>query len=64
MSQRTRDLGRNGHLVTIRWIPSHVGLLGHDKADKNARAKAHKGGKPLEKWSSLTHMKESVSRNS
>lgn len=42
--QETSDLESKGHFVTIRWIPSHVGLVGHDKADRSARDKARRGG--------------------
>lgn len=53
-------LGKDGHFVTIRWVPSHVGLLGHDKGDKSGRDKGRKGGNPLEQWSSLTHIKRKL----
>ena len=53
-------LGKDGHFVTTRWVPSHVGLLGHDKGDKSGRDKARKGGNPLEQWSSLTHIKRKL----
>lgn len=55
--QETSDLESKGHFVTIRWIPSHVGL-GHDKADRSARDKARRGGgETAEQWSSLSHIK-------
>ena len=56
--QRTLNLENSGHPVTIRWIPCHVGLVGHDKADQSAKDKARKGGKPVEQCSSLTHIKK------
>lgn len=46
--QNLSDLGRKGKSVTLRWIPGHMGLVGHDKADQIARKKAQKGGKPVE----------------
>ena len=49
-----------GILVTIRWIPSHVGLAGHDKADQSAKNRAYRGGKPAERWSSLTHIRKKM----
>ena len=61
--QRNLDLGSNGHFVTIRWIPGHVGLIGHDKADQSAKDKAGKGGKPLEQWSSLSHIKKKLNES-
>lgn len=48
------------HSVTIRWIPSHVGLIGHDKADQSARDKSRRGGIPVEQWSSLTYIKKKL----
>ena len=42
--QETSDLESKGHSVTIRWIPSHIGLVGYDKADQSARDKAQRGG--------------------
>ncbi len=58
--QRTNDLKHHGHSVTIRWIPSHAGLVGHDQADQKAKDKARRGGKPEEQWSSLTHVKRKL----
>ena len=54
--QKALELRDNGQLVTLRWILSHVGLVGHDKADQSAKNKAHRGRKPVEEWSSLTHI--------
>lgn len=53
--QRALDLKDNGHSVTIR-IPAQVGLVGYDRADQSAKNRAHRGGKPIEQWSSLTHI--------
>lgn len=58
--QRTLDLKNIGRLVTIRWIPGHVGLIGHDKADQSAKDKARRGGNPVERWSSLTHIQKKM----
>ncbi len=58
--QKASGLERKGISVTIRWIPSHVGLVGHDKADQGARGEAQKGEKPIEQWSSLTHIKKKM----
>lgn len=41
--QKTSDLTSKGHSVAIRWIPSHAGLAGHDKADQSAKKKLRKG---------------------
>ena len=61
--QKISELKRRGHSVTIRWIPSHAGLVGHDKADQNAKNKAEKGGKPLEQWSSLSYIKKRLTES-
>lgn len=58
--QRTLDLKKVGRSVTIRWIPSHVGLVGHDRADQSAKDIARRGGKPAEQWSSLTNIQEKM----
>ena len=58
--QKTEDLKKHGRSVTIRWIPSHVGLVGHDQADQKAKNRACRGGKPEEQWSSLTHVKQKL----
>ena len=50
-------------MVTIRWIPSHEGLIGHDKADQFAKDKARKGRKPMEQWSSLSHIKKKLNES-
>lgn len=55
--QKTNDMKEHGHSVTIRWIQSHVGLVGHDQADQKAKNRACRGGKLEEQWSSLTHVK-------
>lgn len=61
--QEASDLGSKGHSVTIRWIPSHAGLVGHDKADQSARDKAQRGGKPVEQWNSLAHVKKELAES-
>ena len=58
--QKTIDLQQHGHPVTIRWIPSHVGLLGHEQADQKAKNRSGRGGKPEEQWSSLTYVKRKL----
>lgn len=58
--QRILDLESNGQVVTIRWIPCHVGFVGHDKADNRAKNKTPKGGKLAEHWSSLFHIKKEL----
>ncbi len=35
--EKTKKLESNKHHVTIRWIPSHLGLVGNERADKAAK---------------------------
>lgn len=46
--------------MIIRWIPGHVGLFGHDRADQSTKDRAYRGGKPIEQWSSLTYIREKL----
>lgn len=38
---RALDLKDNGRSVTVRRIPGHVGLVGHDRANRSAEDRAH-----------------------
>lgn len=58
--QRTFEIGSNGYFVALGWIPSHVGLIGHDRADQISKDSARKGGKPVEQWSLLSHIKKKL----
>ena len=58
--QKPSDLKEHGHTVTIRRIPSHVGLVGHDQADQKAKNRACRGGKPEEQWSLLTYVEREL----
>lgn len=55
---RALGLKNKGRSVTVRWIPSHVGLVRHDKAYQSAENRARRGGKPAEQWSSLMHIRK------
>ena len=56
--QKAGELQRNGHLVTIQWIPGHSGLPGNKKADSAARNWAQRGGKQAKRWSSLAYIRK------
>ena len=58
--QKTGELQSNGHSITIRWVPSHSGLLGNEKTNLTAKARAERGGRLLERWSSLAYIKKSL----
>lgn len=44
---------------TSECFPGHVGLIGHDQADQEAKDKA-RSGKPAEQWSRLTCVKQKL----
>ncbi len=56
--EKTKRLESNGHHVTIRWIPSHSGIVGNEKADQAAKNRAERGGQQAERWSSLAHIRK------
>lgn len=58
--QKAGELQDNGHPITFRWIPSHSGLIGNEKADLAAKNRAEKGGGLTERWSSLAYVRRNV----
>lgn len=58
--QKAGELQSNGYSTAIRWILSHPGLLGNEKADFIAKIRAERGGRLLDRWSSLAHIKKSL----
>lgn len=58
--EKAEKLGNNGHNVAIRWIPGHSGLIGNEKADQAARNKAERGGRQVERWSSLAYIRKNI----
>ena len=58
--EKFENLESNGHHTTIRWIPSHSGLIGNEKADRAARNKAERWGKQAERWSSLAYIRKDL----
>lgn len=53
-------LKQAGYLVTFQWMPSHSGILENEKADLAAKNRAEKGGKLIERWSSLAYIRKNV----
>ena len=53
--KRTETLHRNGHHIKLIWVPGHSEILGNEKAHVVARKRAEKGGKLIERWSSLAY---------
>ena len=47
-------------LVAIRWIPGHSGLIGNEETDQAARKKTERGGRQVELWSSLAHVRKNL----
>lgn len=60
--ERAKELTKNGHSVTLRWIPGHSKIEGNEKADSAAKIAEDGGGKETDCWSSLTHMKTKLKR--
>ena len=58
--KKAKKLENNGHYVAIRWIPAHSGLIENEKADKAVRNKAKRGGRQVERWSSLAYILENL----
>ena len=63
MYQRTLDIRKYGHSVTIWWISSHVGLVEPDSANLMARNKARRGRKAVEQWSWITYIKKKLTES-
>ena len=58
--KKSKKLESNGRQLTIRWIPSHSGLAGNDKADQAAKNRAERGGQQAERWSSLAYIRKNL----
>lgn len=60
--QNALDIRKNGHLLVIQWVPSHLKVPGNEKADAVAKDVARKGGRNTDHWSSLTHIKVEIQK--
>ena len=58
--EKAEKLESSGHYIAIRWIPSHSGAVGNENADLAARNKAERGGRQVERWSSLAHIRKKL----
>ena len=58
--KRIEELQSNGHPIKLLWVPGHSGILGNEKAHIVARNRAEKGGKLIERWSSLAYIRKNV----
>ena len=58
--EKTKKLESNKHHVTIRWIPSHSGLAGNERADQAVKNRAERAGQQPERWSSLAHIRKNL----
>ena len=56
----------HGGELVVRWIPSHSGIEGNERADKAAKEAATDGRIQTARWSSLSHIKRKITeaRNS
>ncbi len=56
--KQARQLLIYGGEVIVRWIPSHSGIEGNERADKAAKEAAADSRTQVSRWSSLTHVKK------
>lgn len=48
--------------VVCRWIPGHSGLVGNKNVGSAARNRVERGGKQVERWSSLAYIKKNLAQ--
>ena len=58
--QKVKQLIRQGHEVSICWVPSHCKIEGNDRADQAAKEAAQGDRIWTAKWTSLTHLKRQI----
>ena len=58
--QKAEKLVQQGHSIFVRWVPSHSGIEGNEKADKAAKEAARGEKVQTAKWTSLTHVKRQI----
>ena len=56
------EIRENGHLLVVQWVPSHSKVPGNERADTVAKDVARKGGRNIDHWSSLTHIKIAIQK--
>ncbi len=55
-----KQLYNRGGEVIVRWIPSHKGIEGNERADNAAKEAAANGRSQTARWSSLTHVNQKI----
>jgi ribonuclease HI len=60
--RRALELQRKHHPVTLRWVPGHANIEGNERADKAAKEAASGLGRRTARWSSLAHVRRSVTQ--
>ena len=55
-------LKANRHTLVCRWTPSNAGIIENKKADLAARNIMEKGGRQVERWSLLEHIKKNLAQ--
>lgn len=59
---KAEKLQINGHSIVFRWIQDHSGFIGKEKVDLAAKNRAERGGKQVERWSSLAYFKKNLTQ--
>lgn len=59
---KAEKLQSNGHSIVFRWIQDHSGFIGNEKVDLAAKNRAERGGKQVERWSSLAYFKKNLTQ--
>lgn len=48
--------------MIFQWIPSHIRILGYEKANLAAKNRSEKGRKLIERWSLMAYIKKNVDK--
>lgn len=60
ITKQARQLQNNGGEVIVRWIASHSGIEGNERADKTAKEAGADSRTQAIRWSTLNHIKQKI----